>query len=551
MPPVNRKPAQTKKRRDFSLVIVAGITVAITAGIGAFVWWRRSITQGGGFPAIAQVVPANAQVVVAFNTDSDTWNSLGQFGSSESRQIIAQAIVQSPLSLLVKQGKLDFAKDIQPWIGDRVVTALVPVPNAPPATLIIASSTDGSKSQAFLEKYRSAMTAQGANFTEKNADGFAYFVSPSNDNNVSIVTAHIDNRYVAIASNEAVMQQLFTIYRSRQGSLAQKELFVRTQTVPTQIPNPLVQIYLDGSIEVPNLNLPAPTRAKIQAVTASVGVQREGLRWEIDTHLQSPQDNIQVSSNQILKAIPESAFLVITGNNLTQSWQSLHEQSQGNPTSQQFVSQLKQGIKDATGWDVEQDLLPWTTGEFAVVLVADKQGILTNTGFGLALLLQTSDPNATKSAMAKLDSKVRETRGGLFPQGVEVKSTGELTTWQVGSTVVASRGVTAQGLVLWTMGELHQQFLPTPARPLPDTPLWQLLTSQLSSATGGYFYLHITSALALLESRLPPEVKANPTYQQTRTVLDSIEGIAATSTRVTDRTARLEILFTLKPIPAR
>lgn len=551
MPTVNRKPARSKKHRDFNLVIIAGITVGLTAGIVGFILWRRWATQGGGFAAIAKVIPETAQVVVSFNTDSDAWNNLGQFGTTESRQLVAQAIVQSPLSLLVKQGKIDFAQDIQPWIGDRVVTVLVPVPNAPPATVVIANTNDAGKSQVFLEKYRTAMTQQGANFAEKSQDGFTYFVSPSNDNNVSIVTASIDNQFVAIASSEAVMQQLFSIYRSQQGTLAQKEVFVRAQSVPTQIANPLVQIYLDGSIEVPNLNLPAPTRQKFLAVTASVGVQREGLRWEIDTHLQSAQDNIQASGNQILKAIPEGAFLLITGTNLSQSWQTLKEQSQGNLPSQQFVNQIKQAIADGTGWDLEKDLLPWATGEFAVALVADKQGILSNTGFGLAVLLQTTDANATKIALEKLDRKVKETRGGLFPQGVEVKSTDELTTWQVGSTVVAGRGVTAQGYVLWTMGELNQQFLPTPTRPLPDSSLWQLLTTQLSRTTGGYFYLHINSALGLAESRLPAEVKANPTYQQIRTVLDSIEGVVVTSTAVADRTARLEMLFTLKPIPAR
>jgi hypothetical protein len=184
----------------------------------------------------------------------------------------------------------------------------------------------------------------------------------------------------------------------------------------------------------------------------------------------------------------------------------------------------------------------------AIALVTANQGILANTGFGLAVLLQTSDPQQSSAALKKLDRKVAEAKGGLFPAGLAVNNSPEAVVWQVGSTVIASRSVTNQGFLIWTMGELHQQFFPSPSRPLPDSANFRLLTTKLAGINGGYFYLHMTTALGIMERFLPAEVKANNTYGDVRSVLDTIEGIAVISTPLSDRTARLEMLFTLKPI---
>jgi len=293
---------------------------------------------------------------------------------------------------------------------------------------------------------------------------------------------------------------------------------------------------------------PNASSQKIEAVTASLGLQKEGLRLELDTHLQSATDNIVPSPNRVLPLLPDSAFLVVSGNNLAKSWQAIAAQVKGNKNAEAVLEQVKKTIGDNTGLDLETEILPWLSGEFAIALVTSNQGILANTGFGLAMLLQTSDPNLSNSALKKLDRKVAEARGGLFPAGLEVKSSPEAVVWQVGSTVIASRSVTNQGYVIWTMGELDKQFFPSPARPLPDSDTFRLLTTKLATSNGGYFYLHMTSALGIMERFLPAEVKANNTYGDVRSVLDTIEGIAVTSTALSDRIARLEMLFTLKPI---
>ncbi|MFN3926491.1 MAG: DUF3352 domain-containing protein [Pseudanabaenaceae cyanobacterium] len=544
-----RKPLQPLKKRrryDLGLVIGAIIALAIATGVGLYVFWQTRTAPQQDWATLAEVIPATVQVVVSYNTDMTAWQKLGQFGTPPAQQIVAQGIAQSPLSLLLKQGKLDFSQDVQPWIGDQVITALLP-----DATLILATTRNPQASQTFLEKYRTALSQQGAIFTEKSENGLLYHISPTATANVNVVTAQIDNKFVAIATNESALQAVWNTYQKTQPALAQAEVFQSSLRSATAISEPLLQAYLAGNA----LGLAGPQLAvvqqKITGITMRAGIQREGLRWEIDTHLQDPRENIQTTSNQILQALPDSTFLFISGQNLAQWWQSLTSQAKGNSSAEAFVKELQQNLQDLTGWDIDRDLLPWLTGEFAIALVSSNQGILSNTGFGLAILLQTSDANATKIALEKLDNTVKSARGGLFPTGLEIKPTATGVNWQVGNTVIASRAVTAQGYALWTTGELDQLFLPSPTRPLPDSPSFQLLTTGLAGNNGGYFYVHITTALGIMDKLLPREVKANPTYTQVRTVLEAIEGIAVTSSVLDVDTARLELLLTLKPIPAR
>ncbi len=539
-----------RSRQELALVISAVVAVGLAVGTVTFMWWRHTAHEERGFAAIAQIMPQQAQVVLAFNTDEAEWQKLGQFGTPASRRVIAQGIAQSPLSLLIKQGRMDFAQDVQPWLGDRLLTALVPVGQSTPATLIIAQTRNKAKSDLFLSKYRDALTIQGANFQEKEYDGLKYWESPSAHANSKIVTASIDGKYVVMADNAAVMQLVFDVYRNRQPSLAQLPAFQRAIAQPSQIANPLVQAYLDGSTALQLVSQdPKTSSQKIEAVSASLGLQKEGLRLELDTHLQSPKDNVVPSPNRVLALIPDSAFLVVSGNNLAQSWQAIATQVKGNKNAEAVLEQVKKTVADTAGLDLEKELLPWLTGEFAIALVPNSQGILANTGFGLALLLQTSDPNLSNSALEKLDQRITQSQGGLFPAGIEVKRQEQGVVWQVGQTVIASRSLQNQNYVIWTMGELDKQFLPSPPlRPLSESATFRLLTTNLSPSNGGYFYLHMTSALGIMERLLPAEVRANQTYGDMRSVLETIEGIAVTSTPLSDRIARLEMLFTLKPI---
>jgi flagellar basal body-associated protein FliL len=562
---------KSAKQKQSAMLMYIGIGAAvIAAGAGgAYFYFTQRAQAIKGILGAAAAIPQEAQVVMAFNTKVEPWNKLAQFGTPASQKLISESITKSPLNSLLVQSKTEYSRDVQPWLEGYIITALVPnaaQPQAPAATLVIAPTRDRSKSDAFLSKYREALAQQGAKFTAKQYKDVTYYESPTRDPNNSVVTADIGGQYVAIATSPKLIQQAIDTYKGSNPSLAKKPIFAKIYgaTNQTKLVEPLVQVYLDGEVALEfigsqaNLNLNeaaiAQSKRELDAMTLTGGTQKEGLRFEINTYLKNDNSNpIANNEAKVLNLLPQETFLLVSGVNLYQSWQSLVAQAKGNSSSAQLIDQIRKAVKDSTKLDLDQDILKWMNGEFAIAAIPNNQGILANPGFGFVAIAQASDQNAAKTALDKIDKVAQTNSGGLLPKGVDLKpkqiGDKSVITWAIGNTNVATRGTLDNNFVFWSMGDLADTFVPTPANNLPQSSSFKILTTDIPKSNGGYFYLNMTTALSLADRLLPPEVKSNPSFTEIRSVLDAINGIAVTSTNVDAKTTRLDFLFTLKPTP--
>ena len=568
------KPSKTNKsvkQKQSAMLMYIGIAAAvIAAGAGgAYFYFSQRSQSIKGILGAAAAIPQEAQVVMAFNTKSEPWNKLAQFGTPASQKLIGEGLTKSPLNSLLVQSKTEYSRDVQPWLEGYIITALVPnasQPQAPAATLIIAPTRDRSKSDAFLAKYRGALAQQGAKFTATQYKDVTYYESPTRDPNNSVVTADIGGQYVAIATSPTLIKQAIDTYKGTNPSLAKKPIFAKIYGAPSQtkIAEPLLQVYLDGDVALEfigsqaNLNLNeaaiAQSKRELDAMTLTGGTQKEGLRFEINTYLKN--DNSSPLSNndaKVLNLLPQETFLLVSGVNLYQSWQSLVTQAKGNASSAQLIEQIRKSVKDSTKLDLDQDILKWMNGEFAIAAIPNNQGILANPGFGFVAIAQASDQAAAKTALDKIDKVAQANSGGLLPKGVDLKpkqiGDKSVIAWAIANTNVATRGTLDNNFVFWSMGDLADTFVPKPANNLPESSSFKILTTDIPKSNGGYFYLNMTTALSLADRLLPPEVKSNPSFTEIRSVLDAINGIAVTSTNVDAKTTRLDFLFTLKPTP--
>ena len=563
----------TQQKKSAMLLYIAIGTAVVATGIGgAYLYFSQRAQSIKGMLGAVAAIPQEAQVVMAFNTKSEPWNKLAQFGTPASQKLISDGLNKSPLNSLLVQSKTEYSRDVQPWLEGYVITALVPnkaQPQAPAATLVIAPTRDSGKSNAFLVKYRDALTQQGAKFTPSIYKDVTYYESPSASPNNSVVTADIGGQYVAIATSAALIEQAIDTYKGTSPSLAKKPIFAKIygskpagQTLDRE--DSLLQVYLDGEVALEfigsqaNLNLNeaaiAQSKRELDAMTLTGGTQKEGIRFEINTYLKSDNPNPLANNEaKVLSLLPQETFLLVSGVNLYQSWLSLVSQAKGNASSAQLVDQIRKGVKESTKLDLDQDILQWMNGEFAIAAIPNNQGILANPGFGFVAIAQASDQNAAKTALEKIDKAAQSSSVGLLPKGVDLKpkqiGDKSVVTWAIGNTNVATRGNLDNNFVFWAMGDLADTFVPKPARTLPESSSFQILTTGIPKSNGGYFFLNMTTALSLADRLLPPEVKSNPNFTEIRSILDAINGIAVTSTNVDAKTTRLDLLFTLKPTP--
>ncbi|MCA6516235.1 MAG: DUF3352 domain-containing protein, partial [Chitinophagaceae bacterium] len=376
---------------------VGAAVIAAGAG-GAYFYFNQRAQSIKGLLGAAEAIPQEAQVVMAFNAKSEPWNKLAQFGTAASQKLIGEGLTKSPLNSLLVQSKTEYSRDVQPWLEGYIITALVPnaaQPQAPAATLVIAPTSDRSKSEAFLSKYRGALIQQGAKFTAKQYKDVTYYESPTKDPNNSVVTADIGGQYVAIATSPLLIQQAIDTYKGSNPPLAKKPIFAKIYgaTNQTKVVEPLLQVYLDGDVALEfigsqaNLNLNeaaiAQSKRELDAMTLTGGTQKEGLRFEINTYLKNDNSNPLANNDaKVLNLLPQETFLLVSGVNLYQSWQSLVTQAKGNASSAQLIEQIRKSVKDSTKLDLDQDILKWMNGEFAIAAIPNNQGILVNPGFG-------------------------------------------------------------------------------------------------------------------------------------------------------------------------
>ncbi|MCE2888034.1 MAG: DUF3352 domain-containing protein, partial [Pseudanabaena sp. 42896M_M3] len=112
------KPNKSAKQKQSTMLMYIGVGAAvIAAGAGgAYFYFSQRAQSIKGLLGAAAAIPQEAQVVMAFNTKSEPWNKLAQFGTPASQKLIGEGLTKSPLNSLLVQSKTEYSRDVQPWL---------------------------------------------------------------------------------------------------------------------------------------------------------------------------------------------------------------------------------------------------------------------------------------------------------------------------------------------------------------------------------------------------------------------------------------------------
>ena len=98
-------------------------------------------------PSAANLLPSDTTGVLLINAEEKTWAQLSRFG-------LFPADFSFPGSLYPIQVGLNFSTDIQPWLGNQVAIAFLPLKSNPDRSLTIASVKDTTLIPKFLERLK-------------------------------------------------------------------------------------------------------------------------------------------------------------------------------------------------------------------------------------------------------------------------------------------------------------------------------------------------------------------------------------------------------------
>ena len=572
-------------KRKSALLLTLGSAAGFAVG-GVMAW---SLLQKRptlvGMPTGADVIPQDAALTVAFTTDKGQWQQLRRFGTAESQAAFDKTLAGLRDQLLIANG-LNYPRDIQPWVGSEITAAVLLPPadaKAPktqpydPAALaagdqsmvMVMPIADPTKAQEILTR---PQVAANQDWVDRDYKGIKIREVHGQQAKAYAATV-LDNRFVVAANDGKAIERVIDTFKGKP-SVAQAPGYSQALS-HIAATAPFMQLYVNlpaaTTLTSSNTSQPIPPQLigllrPNQGLAVTMSLESEGLRfqgvsWLAPNH--KTRFKVQNSAERMPLLLPSETLLAVSGGNLKQSWQTFSQPAEANEPSASAPGQLfnpdtmRRGLNSLTGLDLDQDLMPWMNGEFALALVSapDASSASTtpsatasptpvqgeNSRAGLLLLNQTSDRKAAEQTFKQLDElmktryrfQVSETQVGGKPA----------TTWVSPFTALnVTHGWLDGDVAFLAIGaDLASTLVPAPTKPLNDNTFFRQTDSADLKPNNGHFFLEV-DRLINPDAKLPlPQL---PTEHQS--LLGAIRAIGLTSALQDGRTTRYDLHLVLR-----
>ncbi|HZG40246.1 MAG TPA: DUF3352 domain-containing protein [Nodosilinea sp.] len=550
--------------------------VLFMSGVVLTVWTtarRGQLTKT--LPAGANAIPADALMVVALSSDEAQWRRLRQFGTETTQAQFDRLLVQWRDRLLADQN-LSFARDIQPWVGPEITFAVLPAPGAPtddlppslPApelalssnVVIVVPIADASRAQSDLGNRLGA-----AELAEADPYRGVTLQQLEGADDSPLYAAVLSAETAVLSPQLPLLKRAVDAYRGGE-SLVDRPGVAKAFEQITET-RALARFYID----VPALAQTvaqaadppiAPSRLRAlqiqRGVVGAVAVENRGVDLQGVSWLEPDSQTFATGNKagQMPQRLPTGTLLALTGGDFQQFWEDFQAGEQLSALFPLRAEDLALGLQSATGLRLEENLLPWMAGEFAlgVLTPPDAPGAadappLPNPA--LVLMVKTNDREAATATFEQLDA-VMESRYRFAVDAVDIGGV-PVTRWTAPfDSLVMAYGWLEGDIAFFTVGQgIADLVAPAPSRRLGENNLFQATTGEAPRPNNGHFFANL-EALAGVENNLllPPLPQAGLLSSE------AIEAIGVTATVLSDRQVRYDVTAVLKrgdrpgPLPA-
>ncbi|MBV6621500.1 MAG: DUF3352 domain-containing protein [Rivularia sp. (in: Bacteria)] len=557
----------------------------------------------------ANFLPKDAPLVAMVDTSSETWRKVGNF------QLFKTAW-DSISFFIPPQIRNGYATDIEPWLGEQIAFAFLPKQGSSQVTVESNFVTlVPVKDEAGLEKFLGKLTANG-NFNQRQYKGIRILETqigdsarpnfPREDNTIPPVPNSPINKtlkpnifkkpslnkpnlnkqrnlvisilpgYLAIGYSNKTIERVINNSRQKAATLEQNSQFQKTIR-QSQTVKPLFAMYQDVSgyidfakeiVKDPSLALPATvfnsmiSSAELKqysSVTSFVNLQKEGIRFQLNTYPSSAfnQDSLaaNIKTQKILSRIPAATYSTINGKSLNQRWQTIAKLLSSQKDLKDGLNNFRELIRSNTGLDLERDIVSWMDGEFALFMYPTKggffQAINPNLNMGIGLAVETSNRAAAETTLNKLGNLIASASEGEVEVVQKSLKNQAVTSWDAqgdsSKSLLAYSWVDDNTLILTTGYGAIADLVPQPYLALPSAYNFNTATITLPNPNTGYFYVNMGSMLSWIYGFVPQQYSSNPFFKMFKQGIGSIYSISAT-TSVNSERHQSDFLIVLAPV---
>lgn len=545
------------------LLLTLGAALLFIGG-GALTFW--AISRRGQLaktlPAGANAIPANALAVVALSSDEAQWRRLRQFGTETTQAQFDQLLAQWRDRLLADQD-LNFARDIQPWVGPEITLAVLPVdtgpsdlpPSLPAPELALASNVvvvipiaDANRAQADLgDRLGAAEAVEDAPYrgvTLQQIDGEA---------DTPLYAAVLDAETAVLSPQLPLLKRAIDTYKGGESLVNRPEVGKAfEQVTETQ---PLARFYVDVPALAQTVAAAAdppiaPERLRAfqtpRGLVGAIALQSRGVALEAISWLEPGSQTFATGNqaDQMPQRLPTSALIAVSGGDFQQFWEDFEAGEQLSALLPVRASDLALGLQTATGLSLQENLLPWMAGEFALGVLNPPPSTgdappLPNPA--LVLMVKTNDREAATATFEQLDA-VMESRYRFAIETTELGGV-PVTRWTSPfDSLVMAHGWLDGDIAFFALGQgIAEQVAPAPSRSLGQNDLFQATTGNAPRPNNGHFFINLETLTGVENNLLLP-----PLPQDGLLSSEAIEAIGVTATVLSDRQVRYDITAALK-----
>ncbi len=554
------------KLRSFFYILAAGATALLLVAVGGFFWITSqspiNLLQGGKVtePSAAIFVPKQAPVMASLLVNPERLETFQQLVTRPSDRRRARVKFDRIENSLLSSLNLDYARDIQPWLGDEMAWAVTALDfdrnsenGAQPGYLLAVTTDDAQQARESLQLYYSREAVAGTEdlvFEQYKGVNLIYkrpltpAAAQSEEIPETLTSAVVGDRYVLFANHPKVLRDAINNVQVTTLNLASDSEY---QQMLDTLSEPRIGL---SFVNLPALaawiaNQPIPTREsfkRAETLSFTLTLNRQGVLAQTaflgageDETSQPPALSKPVDA---LQYIPAQSVLAVAGTDLNQLWTQLSDAVADDETLNPLLNQTLSRVQSRFGLQLPEEIFSWVRGEYALALLPHPDRERPDWIF----VVQKAAGEEAQESIAHLDTLAKE-RGlsvGIFPIDEQ-----NVTAWTKLTTSVvaekANRAMKLEAQVQGTHASVDNYEIFATSIAAMDAALaglensllkngkFQAAIAPLPQQNDGYVYLDWASGDTAIERQFPlvgvAELIGQPLLNQLRSLSISSYGI--------------------------
>ena len=397
------------------LLVIAVIAVVVLIGFLPFLL--------GGKPSAPALMPADMSVYASIKAD------LGDLAGFKHLAEIYGDIGEVEDMLDELQDEMDdtmditWEDDIQPWLGTEVAIAFSDLQAAvegyeEPNLVVMAQTRNKSASDDFIEKMIEYLEDDGWVADQDSYEGVDYYVLESEWEYDPTLHLGTVKDFLVLTIDEDTLEDVIDASKGQADSLEDNQRFndmmdalpgdaVAYATVDLEEFMADAIDEIERELEYEGLSLPNEVTDLYEALGAyglALGVHEDGV--QIDAVMSVDPDKMdaeflefyqaEASPNRILDWIPEDTLGFYSGQDLASVWRLVYNLLMETPDAEEQI----QDLADELGIQLDEELLSWMSGEFAIAVVESRN--IEDVPVGGFAVFETDDEQEAQALLEDL-----------------------------------------------------------------------------------------------------------------------------------------------------